>query len=252
MKIVPKLSIVLLLAGCASAPSTSGSPPPAQGEVCPETKVFGSMQQMRSGDLSTQVELSELEWSRNTVALGATTDKQMEITAADGELALVGPSEVRSPVRHKEPSTQSATFLVYASPSEWREVGAVAASDIDGVLDAVDTARRESSCAESDVVPFRARARASSVTWSTVGQPRGYEQTDTDVDVILVGFWAPSRQGEFVPNGLAGHVHVLVPILETDSDQPRVNWFGGHLRSIEIDGEVQLELPAPSAAPEEG
>ena len=208
-------------------------------EACPETRVFGSMKRMKSGDLSATVELSELDWSADTIALGATTGKTMEISVADGELVLVGPSEETSPIRHDNPQSQGATFLVYASPAGWKDAGSVDASNLDSLLAAVGEARNDSVCAQSEIVPFRARGLARSVTWSTVGQPKGYEQTDEDVEVVLVGFWAPTQKGVFVSGGLAGHVHVIVV----------ASGLGGHLRGLDLEGAAQLELPV-SASPE--
>lgn len=226
------VTVLLALSGCTHHHPASTQPQSPQAR-CPEVRVFGSIPQMKGGDLSTQVELAELEWNDATVALGATTGKKMEITAVDAQLELVGPSgSGAASVRHPDPSSEGAAFLVYASPSRWFDAGTVEATDIATVLRAVGTSRERSVCAASEVVPFRARGHASTITWSTVGQPSGHEQTDRNVDVVLVGFWSPSSQGVFVPPGLDGHVHVYVPSIER----------GGHLRAIHFEGHVQLEL----------
>ncbi|TVQ87926.1 MAG: hypothetical protein EA397_17655 [Deltaproteobacteria bacterium] len=217
----------------AQVPATEATDSAPPSGICPDTKAFGSMKQMSEGDLSSKIALAELSWSPNAIAVGATTDKTMEITAVDGKLVLVGPAASGGPELHGDPTSEGATILAYADPPSWIVSSTFESSSIPDLLAKVAAHKATTACGESDAVPFRIRGRAASLTWTTVGKPEGYTQTDTDVDVVIVGFWAPTHQGEYVPKGLDGHLHVVVPS----------SGLGGHLKEIELEGEVSLELP---------
>jgi hypothetical protein len=191
------------------------------------------MAQMQSGDLSRQVALEDLSWSPNAIAVGATDGKTLEITAVDGELWLVGPDSEGEPRAQNTPTGQGATFAVYAEPQGWSPPSDIDATTSEDVLAGVTLAIASSVCAGAEVVPFRVRGRARQVSWSTVGQPEGLSRTDTDVNVTIVGFWAPTKKGVFVPASLDGHLHVVL----TESR------LAGHLLTLDLEPGATLELP---------
>jgi hypothetical protein len=131
------------------------------------------------------------------------------------------------------PTGQGATFAVYAEPQGWSSPSSIDATTSEALLASGSSAIASSVCADAEVVPFRVRGRARQVSWSTVGQPEGLSQTDTDVNVTIVGFWAPTKKGVFVPTSLDGHLHVVL----TESR------LAGHLRTVRLEPGATLELP---------
>lgn len=246
MRPVYRLALMLTLAGgCGTstpdepptpkpttpAPSTA-APPLAQQPSCPSVQVFGSMQRFREGDLSQTVALADLDWSETTIALGATAGKTAEITAVDGQLWVVAPAAQGVDVQH-DPQSQGGSLLAVATPATWDEGRPIGATDGTSILAEVASERAGTPCAGADAVPFIVRGRAEELTWSIVGQPSGKQGSEKDVDVVIVGLWAPAARGEYVPPSLDGHLHVVAPSANV----------AGHLVSVRLAGGATLHLP---------
>lgn len=231
-----RLLVVLTLAGCAGKPAAAPTPPtPAPGPPavsCPPVQALGSMERFRDGDLSQTVDLSDLAWTPTTIALGATTGKTAEITAADGTLWVVAPAEQGVDVAH-DAAGHGGSLLVVATPAGWDEGRTVDGSDTTAILAGVGAARAETACAEADAVPFLVRGHADALTWSIVGQPSGTQGSEQDVDVVIVGVWAPGARGTYVPGSMDGHLHVVVPSKN----------IAGHLVSVRLADGANLHLP---------
>jgi len=195
-------------------------------------QVFGSMQRFREGDLSQTVALADLDWSGTTIALGATAGKAAEITAVDGKLWVVAPAADGVDVQH-DPQDQGGSLLAVATPEAWDEGRPIDATDATSVLAEVASQRVGTPCAQADAVPFIVRGRAEELTWSIVGQPSGKQGSEQDVDVVIVGLWAPGARGEYVPPSLDGHLHVVAPPANV----------AGHLVSVRLGGGATLHLP---------
>ena len=77
--------------------------------------------------LAIQIEWAALDWNSATIALAATTGKTMEITAADGQLALVGP---RGEGPHSYEARGSNTIAVIAASDRSRATHSTTFSDL--------------------------------------------------------------------------------------------------------------------------
>lgn len=200
---------------------------------CPAVGVHGSMQRFNQGDLSQTVALSDLTWTDAAVALGATADKTAEITVVDGKVWIVAPSADGVDVVH-DTKDQGGSLVATAAPTAWDAGRRVDSVDVASILSAVETARSGTGCAQAEAVPFVVRGHAESLTWSIVGQPSGKRGELQNVDVVLVGFWAPGARGIYVPASLDGHLHMVAPSAN----------LAGHLNAIALRPGATLHLPA--------
>jgi hypothetical protein len=235
-------ALALALSGCAiGAPSSPVAaegpalavPDDAGDAVCPPVTVFGSMDRFRQGDRSQTVRLADLDWTATTIAVGATTDKAAEITAADGMLWLVAPGEGGVEVGH-DAVGRGGSLVVTASPAAWDGGRPVDGATATSILAGVGASRVGTLCRDADAVPFIVRGHAEELTWSIVGQPSGTKGSEQDVDVVIVGFWAPGARGVYVPGSMDGHLHVVVPAKNV----------AGHLVSVHLEDGASLYLPA--------
>jgi hypothetical protein len=191
----------LALAACAAAPG---------GAV----RQFGGMREvMRDGHTEARVRLADLEFARDTIAVGALDGLRGEITAASGTVWVANAADGAF---HAEPVTAAtaATLLTIATPD------LIVARTCDAALDEATLAAlvRATGLPLPATIDVEGDAATLALHVARGACPHGEATPATEpwrwnapagTAVRLVGFFAPDREGVMTHHGTAFHLHAI-------------------------------------------
>ena len=207
----------------------------------------GSMKEIYKDDAAAKIKLSELKGVEHLYALGPLSKLRGEIIIWDSV-----PQESRANRGHiqvKSDWEESAAFLVWSTVSKWKKV------DIPTSVRSMETLEMwlnsMSNMEEAPLrreYPFLLKGHFGRIVWHVVdakqdGKPltpdRHQEQKfhgqTTDVKAEMLGFFAPERQGDFIPRGHRTHLHVRV------GDE-----LVAHVEDFDPVGDYSIKLYVPS------
>lgn len=200
---------------------------------------------MHKGELSAQIDLSELKNTEHLYALGAVENLKGEILILDGKPFI-------SSVQNQELTISNsfdckATLLVYASVNKWKSYvipnSVITYNDLENHIDKIAT---NNGIDTDEPFPFLLNGTAKSFSWHVINWKdgdsehshekhikSGIHNTELNQNVEILGFYSNSHHAIFTHHTTNMHLHV-----KTTNDS-----ISGHVDDLTLDKGMTLKLP---------
>lgn len=207
----------------------------------------GSMKEIYQDDAAAKIKLSELQGVEHLYALGPLSKLRGEIIIWDSV-----PQESRANRGHiqvKSDWEESAAFLVWSKVSKWKKIEVPTSVRSMQTLEMwLNSMSNMEAAPLRREYPFLLKGHFGRIAWHVVNskedgkpltpskhQEQKFHGQTTDVKAEMLGFFAPEKQGEFIPRGQKTHLHVRV------GEQ-----LVAHVEDFDPVGDYSIKLYVPS------
>lgn len=199
-------------------------------------KSYSNRAKVATGDLSANVTWKQVQLTENSIGYGPAEYKRYEITIVDGKVYMVKPdSNSEGVIINTKPKLDEGAFMLQvASPEAWGRLSTLnEANSLAELSKQIAQKFTDLGCSDKDVMPFKVRGVAQSLTWSLDTKlAKVFDSSNEEIEIVGL-FSKENHKKYFLLSKYSLHAHVLI----------KRTHEAGHLRSVNVKQGAELFIP---------